>query len=41
LWSAAVTLQQLANTSGIVGAILLLWGGALDRFEDWAVEVLG
>lgn len=40
LWNVATTLQQFANVSGVLGALLLLWGGALDRFEDRIVEVI-
>lgn len=39
-WQSALTLQQIANYGGMLGAVLLLAGGALDRYPERTKEVL-
>ena len=40
LWNAATTLQSLANGVGVVGAVLVLVYGVVDRFEDEVMKVI-
>lgn len=39
-WESAVLLQQIANYSGIIAAVLLLAGAALDQYPEKVQEVI-
>jgi hypothetical protein len=39
LWHAAKQYQTFANVSGLIGLVLVLWGGIADRYQDNILEV--